>query len=101
MTLDAVTAIGVDFALRSLRAQLGSGQPPEWPAPLFGEPVAPVASWAGGASDAAHSRSNDLDRRRQAIADAHGAIAPIVQHATQTAANARSRLDAVIQSCRP
>src|SRR6476620_11054850 len=58
----------------------------------------PRSKLAGDASDAAHSRSNDLNRRRQAIADAHGAIAPIVQPATQTAATARSRLDAVIQS---
>jgi Domain of unknown function (DUF4226) len=93
-----VAVIGVDSTLRSLRAQMGSGQLPEWPMPSFGEPVAPIANWAGDASDAAHSRSSDLDRRRQVIAHAHRAVAPVVQDATQTATNARSRLDAVIHS---
>jgi hypothetical protein len=98
MMLDAVAPKGVDSTLRSLRAQLGSDQAPEWPSPLFGRPVASIPSWTGYASDAAHSRSDDLDRRRQVIADAHRAIAPIVQDAAQTAMSARSRLDAVIHS---
>jgi len=92
-----VAITGVDTTLQSLRKQLGSGQPPEWSTPSFGERVAPVASWTGDASDAAHDRSNDLDRRRNVIADAHRAITPIVQDAAHTAASARSRLDAVIQ----
>jgi hypothetical protein len=91
MMLDAVATKGVDSTLRSLRAQLGSDQAPEWPSPLFGRPVASIPSWTGYASDAAHSRSDDLDRRRQVIADAHRAIAPIVQDAAQTAMSARSR----------
>jgi hypothetical protein len=65
---------------------------------LFGGRVASIPSWTGDASVAAHSRSEDLDRRRQVIADAHRAIAPIVQDAAQTAMSARSRLDAVIHS---
>jgi len=93
-----VDATGVDSTLQSLRAQLGSGGPPEWPAPFFGGPVASIPSWTGEASDAAHSRSNDLDRRRRVLADAHRAMAPIVQDAAQTVTSARSRLDAVTHS---
>src|SRR5882724_13691662 len=98
MMSQAAGMTGVDSALRSLRTQLGAGQPPEWPAPTFGNPVTPVTSWTGDASDAAHDRSNDLDRRRHAIADAHRAVSPIVQAAAETAARAQSRMDAVIQN---
>jgi hypothetical protein len=95
-----VATTGVDATLKSLREQLGSGQPPDWPKPSFGERVSPIASWTGKASDAAHDRSSDLDRQRNLIAAAHRAMAPIVQDAAQTVTSARSRLDAVIQSWR-
>lgn len=93
-----VAITGIDSTLQALREQLGTSQPPEWPTPSFGGRVAPVASWTGEASDAAHARSDNLDRRRQVIAGAHTAVAPIVQDAAQTATSARSRLEAVIQS---
>jgi Domain of unknown function (DUF4226) len=84
--------------LLSLREQLRSGQPPDWPTLSFGGRVNPIESWNGAASDTAHDRSGDLDRVRNAIADAHRAIAPIVRDAAQTATGARSRLDAVIHA---
>jgi hypothetical protein len=95
-----VAITGVDATLQSLQDQLGTSHPPDWPKPSFGERVSPIASWTGEASDAAHDRSNDLDRQRNTIAAAHRAMAPIVQDAAQAVTNARSRLDAVIQSWR-
>ena len=91
----AMAMLGVDSTLQRLRGLLGSGQPPEWPAPSFGGPVAPVRQWRGDASDAAHTRSDVLNSQRQRIADAHAAVAPIVRYAAQAATDARSRLDIV------
>ena len=90
-----MAVLGVDSTLQHLRALLGSGRPPEWPAPSFGGRVAPVPEWRGDAGDAAHARSEFLGNQRQRIADAHRAVAPIVQYAAQATTDARSRLDTV------
>jgi Domain of unknown function (DUF4226) len=86
----------IDSTLQLLRAQLGSVRAPEWPASTFGRPVTATTSWTGEGSDAAHEQSYDLNRQRHSLADAHRAIAPIVQDAAQTAVGARARLDTVI-----
>ena len=90
-----MAGLGVDSTLQRLRTLLGSGRPPEWPTPSFGGRVAPVPEWRGDASDAAHARSELLGNQRQRIADAHRAVAPIVQYAAQATTDARSRFDAV------
>lgn len=91
-----VAAVDVDSTLRQLRAQLGAAEPPSWPTPSFAGPVAAPAEWSGDARDSADNRSRQLDKQRQAIADAHGALGPINQSAARLIAAARSQLDDVV-----
>ncbi|WP_198001560.1 DUF4226 domain-containing protein [Mycobacterium avium] len=91
-----MAAVDIDAALRQLRAQLGSAEPPQWPSPTFGGPVIPPPDWTGVVNAAARARSDELDRQRQTIADAHRAVGPLTQSAAQIVASARTQLDAVI-----
>lgn len=80
-----------------MRQLLGSGQAPEWPQPQFGDAVPPVTTWQGDASDRATTVSTVLDRRRQSLANANSAVAPIVKQVETISATARTQLDAIIQ----
>lgn len=91
-----MAAVDVDSTLRQLRAQLGTAEPPSWPTPTFAGPVSTPAEWTGDARDSADERSRQLDKQRQAIADAHRALGPINQSAAYTIAAARAQLDDVV-----
>jgi hypothetical protein len=91
-----MAAVDVDSTLRQLRAQLGTAEPPSWPTPSFAGPVAAPAAWSGDARDSADERSRQLDKQRQAIANAHGAIGPINDSAARIIATARTQLDDVV-----
>lgn len=90
-----MAAVDIDGTLQRLRALLGSGVPPDREPRTFGGPVPPPAEWAGMASTAARSASDDLDARRQVLATASASVDPIIRGGRDISLRARSRLDAI------